>query len=355
MYQAPSADELSQSLRAAVRAELPASDPWLWPNNLYGVLKAIAQALRGLYLRLEWVLAQAFTLLAEAQFLDAHGAEVGLSRYAATFASGTATATTNINAVIVDGTLLTRSDGVQFKTIGDLIATAGSTTLTLRAVENGKAGNTESGAPLTLVTPNAGVGAIAVDAAGLIGGGEQENDASFRARILDRKRNPPLGGTPAEYAQWARALPGLTRTFVQRATPSPGCVTIYFMMDEVYTDGVPQMADAAALQAILEAKAPADASVIVTPPTKTVVDITIDGLDPDSAAVRAAIVSELGAMFIRRAEPGTAAADFVFSLSWITEAISIAAGERRHQLTDPAADVSCGEGEIAVLGTVTFV
>lgn len=354
MYQAPSADEISQGLRAAVRAELPASDPWLWPNNLYGALKAFAQALRGVYLRLEWVLAQAFTITAEAEFLDSHGAEVGLSRYAATFAAGTATATTNINAVIPDGTLLTRSDGVQFKTIGDLIATAGSTTLILRAVESGNASNTESGAPLTLVTPNASVGAITVDASGLIGGAEQENDASFRARILDRKRNPPLGGSPAEYAAWSRGLSGVTRVFVQRATPTAGVVTILFMMDSSYADGVPQASDAAALQTLLDTLAPADARVIVALPTKLAVDVTVTGLTPDSTAVRAAILSELAAMFIRRAEPGTAAADFVFSRSWIDEAVSIAAGERSHQLTAPADDVSCGDGEIAVLGTVTF-
>jgi uncharacterized phage protein gp47/JayE len=43
------------------------------------------------------------------------------------------------------------------------------------------------------------------------------------------------------------------------------------------------------------------------------------------------------------------------SKSWLTEAISIAAGENRHKMTVPVDDVVCEIGEIPVIGVVSYV
>ena len=76
---------------------------------------------------------------------------------------------------------------------------------------------------------------------------------------------------------------------------------------------------------------------------------------PDTAALRDAVASELKAMFMRRAEPASPSAPSIFSFSWIDEAISIAPGWRRHNISLPIGDVSVPTpGQIPVLGTLTF-
>lgn len=357
-YKAPTAAQIFQSLRQEIRAELPGADPFIWPNNLYVVTKMMAQGLRGLYLRLEWLHRQAFASSADGAYLDAIGADVGLSRLTAGIAMGSATAAvSSLTVSIPAGTRLLRGDSAVFLTVGQpgtAAPTGGTFPLILRALEPGKAGNTDAGTVMTLETPIGGVGAVTVGADGLTGGAEEENDQSFRVRILHRKQNPPHGGSPSEYIQWAMTMPGVTRVFVRRATPAPGSVTVFFMMDDAYANGIPASAHVTQLTKLIKAEAPASAKVIVAAPTAKVVNVEISGLSPDTAAVREAVTAEIRAQFRRRAEPGTDDASFVFSRSWIWEAAAMAAGEYRHSVAAPAADVTCGAGEIAVLGAISF-
>lgn len=355
MWEPPSATEISQSLRAAIRAELPAADPWIFPSNLYVVTKVLAQALRALYLRLAWLRRQAHVSTAEAEALEMHGADIGISRLDETYAAGLLTVAATIGTTIPIGTRFLRGDGAVFAATAAVTATAASMTVPVRADVAGKAGNTEPAAPISLETPIDGVDSVEVGAAGLTGGADRENDVSLRSRILDRRRNPPHGGSLAEYVGWARRLPGVTRVYVQRATPAPGSVTVLFMMDDTYAGGVPLAGDVTAMAALLDQLAPQSAAIVVTAPTPVTVDVTIADLDPATEAIEGAVTAELAAMFRRRAEPGTEATDFVFSRSWIGEAVSMATGENRHRLVDPADDIVCGENEVAVLGTVTFV
>lgn len=357
-YKAPTAAQLFQSLRQEIRAELPGADPFIWPNNLYVVTKMIAQGLRGMYLRLEWLHRQAFASSADGVYLDAIGADTGLARLPAGIAMGAASAAISGSAIeIPAGTRLLRGDNAVFLTVGSagtVSSGSGAYPLILRALEPGKAGNTDAGTVMALETPMGGVGAVTVGATGLTGGSEEENDQSFRARILHRKQNPPHGGSPSEYVQWAMTMAGVTRVFVRRATPEPGSVTVFFMMDEAYANGIPGSTHVAQLRNLILAEAPASANVIVSAPTAVVVNIEISGLTPNTAVVREAVTAEIRAQFRRRAEPGTADADFVFSRSWIWEAAAMAAGEHRHTVADPTADVTCGAGEIAVLGSISF-
>jgi uncharacterized phage protein gp47/JayE len=68
--------------------------------------------------------------------------------------------------------------------------------LPVQAVTAGASGNVAGGAALTLVSPIAGVTALAVDGNnGLAGGTDLEDVESWRARIIDMIRNPPAGGS----------------------------------------------------------------------------------------------------------------------------------------------------------------
>lgn len=355
MYKAPSLAKLSQDIRAAFKSEVQGSDPWIWPNTFYIVGKVFAGLMRTLYQRLEYIHLQRFAATSSVEFLDAHGFEIGLSRKYATLASGTVTFTTDLANSVPAGTRLVRGDGAIFTTDSDVTPISSPGTVSIRAAEEGVKGNTPAAATLTLETPIAGVGAFTVDSNGLTGGADAETDASYRARILEKKRNPPHGGSPGEYIIWARQVAGVSRVFVQRATPEPGSVTILFMMDDsIYSGGIPGAGDVARVKAYLESVAPASANIVVTAPTAVPVPVTITALTPNTAVVREAVLRELRAMFRRRSQPGTPDADFTFSVSWINEAISIATGETSHTISAPSADVDVGDGEVAVMGTVTF-
>jgi uncharacterized phage protein gp47/JayE len=358
-YKAPTAVELSQALRAAIRAELPTTDPAIWPNNLYVVTKAIAQALRAYYIRLEYIHRQARVVTADSEFLELHGADIGIARLAGLKATGTATAVTTAGTQIPVNTRLRRTDDVVLLVSSTVVATGASTSVGLVAAAAGKAGNTAAGAVLELETPIAGVGAVTVDADGVTGGAEIENDAALRSRILLARRNPPHGGSPNEYIGWARKKPGVTRVYVLRATPEPGAVTIVFLMDDAFpeTNGIPTTTHVDDLKARLETLAPANAQIHVKAPVPVTINITAS-VSPNTSAVQAAATTEIQAMFRRRAEPGSTAKPFTFSRSWISEAIAMATGELRHTVTAPAADVvlteTGGVPQFPVLGTITW-
>jgi uncharacterized phage protein gp47/JayE len=256
---------------------------------------------------------------------------------------------------IPQGARVLRSDGAAFTVVNEAIASSAATPVILKAAVEGRLGNTLPVTTLNLETPILNVGAFTVGDGGVSGGTDVESDSSLRSRILNRLRNPPHGGSPAEYVGWARELPGVTRVFVKRATPGAGSVTILFMMDDSYVSGIPAASDVAALDDYLDTVAPAMANIIVQAPTPKPINVTISSVSIDTQAVRDAILTELRAMFRRRAQPGTTATPFIFSKSWIDEAISIASGEVSHTITAPTGDTACNNNELAVPGTVTFV
>lgn len=359
MFSARSASNVMKSLRASVRAEIPQSDPWIFPNNLYVVLKVIAQAIRGVELRLQWLQRQAFVSLADGDQLDRHGSEIGIVRLSASQAAGNISVVSTGNPTIPSGTRMLRSDGIVFVTVSTIAILGSPELIAIRAYDPGKQGNTDPGTALTLENVIAGITSIAVDDSGITGGAETENDANLRGRILFKKRNPPHGGSPSEYYSWCKEIAGVTRIWTRRATPVAGAVTVFFMMDDTYSDGIPLPGDINTLQYHLYLRAPENASIVVKAPAKVLVNVTVTNLLPISAKVRSEVQNEIVAMFRRRAQPGSIAVPFRFSLSWISEAISNATGEFSHQLTAPVADVICtedgsGNNQIAVPGVITF-
>ena len=355
MWKPPTLDELSKQTRAAFAAEGFKAGARIWPLPNFVFAKVFAMLMHGNYQRLDYIQRQAFVTTAEAGYLDRHGAQSGIARLAANYAAGQCEVTVSPLTDIADGTRLLRSDGVVFVVAGDHSPTASPTAVNVRAAETGATPNTLAAAVLSLETPITGVGDFTVTGDGLVGGRDGETDESFRERILDYRRNPPQGGSPAEYRRWALEVPGITRAYVRRATPEAGEVTVLVMADDsVYANGIPSAALLAQVTAYLEDKAPGRSGLAVIAPTPVSVAVTITALSPNSARVRENVAAEVKQMFRRRAQPGTAAEDFIFSKTWIGEAISMAQGEGSHAFSAPAADVACGENEIAVPGSITF-
>ncbi len=351
-FETPTLGELTEDARAELD-RLPGADSRLRRSLLDVFARIIAAAVWGIYGFGGWISRQVFPDTAELEFLERWAAIWGLQRIPATYASGTVDVAGVNGTVIVVGTSFRRSDGVEFLTTAVGTISAGVANLAVEAVEAGVSGNTSAGVTLASSIPVAGMGSTAIIAgAGLVGGADQEDDARLRARVLERMRNPPHGGSFDDYEAWAlAALAGVTRVWV--TSPSIGLVSVLFVMDGGGGGGgiLPSAGQIATVQDYIDdpSRRPVTADVVVAAPTTTAVAFTIELVAADTAAIRAAISAELSDLFVREGSPGG-----TILLSHIREAISQAAGEVDHVLTVPSANVVLSAGAIPVLGTVTW-
>lgn len=355
----PTLRELSERAAGAFRANLKGSDAALWPNNVAVSAKVIAGAVWESFGFLEYIKRQILVQTADSIFLERHAAEYGMGRLPASQAEGEIIFTGDNNIAIPAGLILARADGIEYETLSSSNTFGtGEARVLVRARTAGKAGNARPGVTLSLaqaidqLSPQATVGAL-----GIGGGADIENDAALRERVLFRKRMPPHGGAAHDYVIWAREVPGVTRVFVDPVNSLNERTTIgvWFLMDDTYANGIPQGADVTAMEAHLDELRPAGAILEIAAPTAVAVNIEISGLSPDTQDVREAVKAELADLFRRSMKVSTLTDPFALRVSKIWEAISVASGEDSHTLVAPAADIDdLAEGEIPVLGTVTF-
>ncbi len=157
-----------------------------------------------------------------------------------------------------------------------------------------------------------------------------------------------MGGTQADYEQWALEVPGVTRAFVTQEM-GRGTVTVRFMMDGTYPDGVPKDGDRQAVAAHIETVRPVTADVYVVLPVADPLNLRLR-ITPDTAAIRLAAEANLWAAVRRDAVPGGT----VF-LSRLHEALSLTEKEEDHVILSPTANVTPETGHIVVPGSIKWV
>lgn len=373
MFAIPTLRDLVERMRRSFRSNLPGSDAWIWPNNINPTAKVFAGATHEVFGFADYIQRQKFALTADSENLDLHGEELGLARRPTQPGRGTAVVTANAAWSIISGGVLRRSDGVEyFVAAGGSLTGAGTINLDVVSVTDGQATNVDAGTPLEIVSGATGdptaVGAVA--AGGIVGGADVEGDEPFRARILFRKRNPPHGGSAADYVLWASSVSGVSfyldrpTVFVERLWAGPGSVRVFPLMFDLYDDGIPQAADVDRVQAYLETVRPAGARVTVAAPIAVPVDIHISGLSPFTSDVKDAVRAELADAFQRLGRPAGIDSEIggmpylayptSFSRSWIWQAIANASGEQRHVVEAPTDDIPLFPGQMATLGNITF-
>lgn len=374
MFAIPSLADLTNRARQAFRAYLPGSDAWLWPNNINPAAKVLGGMVHEVFGFADFIQRQKFAVTADGESLDLHGAEFGIARKPAQPAYGVVTITATEATSVDAGAIFARLDNVQYRALAAAsIGSAGAFNVNVVAEENGAAGNAEAGTSLAIVSGLTGDGALAaVGSAGILGGADVEPDgpyftsdlATYRGRILFRKRNPIHGGAAADYVTWGTSQPGVTRVYVERRFAGAGTVRVFVLMDDLYANGIPLTGDVDRVADYIATVAPAGATVTVAAPTAHAIDITVTGLTPDTPAVREAVLAELRDAFLRHSIVAGGdtpiggmpylAIPQSFSRSWAWQAVANASGEERHAITAPSADVVLSAGEIATLGNVTF-
>lgn len=344
----PTLSDLIERARGDIETRLPDADSRLRHSVLDVLARTHAGTAAGLYGYLDHLARQLMPDTAEAEYLARWASIWGVDRKAATAAQVSATANGTNGSAIAPGTELQRIDGRLYRTRFEATIAAGSAIVTIEAVEAGAAGDLEAGATLTFTSPVAGVSAEVVVTALTVAGSEEEDDGSLAARLLDRIRKPPQGGTSADYVAWALAQPGVTRAWAYGAWMGLGTVGLTFVMED-RENIIPAAPDIAAVQGALDVLRPVTAELIVFAPEADPVDVVIR-LVPDTPGVQAAIRAELADFFRRESEPGG-----VLYRSRLDEAISLAEGEFTHELLVPGSNIEAQPGRLRVLGAVTFV
>lgn len=363
----PTLEDLRNTNRDNVQSQLR-SGPMI-PNS---VLRVMADSNAGLafltLLYIDWLSRQLLPDTAEAEWLDRH-ASIWLQqgRKTATYAQATIAFTglggiTMPAGTIMSGAVDTLTDAqIDFSSQANVVIGTSPTNVSIVANTPGSTGLV-GGSTLALKIGLAGINGTGTIVA-ITDGIEAETDDQLRARILDRIRQPPVGGDAEDYVQWAFATPNVA---VTRAWCSPlemglGTVTVRFMTDDLVNNvvGFPSSGDIALVRTYLDAVRPvAIKDRFVVPPVPEPIDFTITNLSPDTVANRNAIIVAVKKMLFDRAAPAHAIngieqpAQTIYR-AWVSEAISSIASIGSftlimddHPMPSP--------GSLAVLGTIVY-
>ncbi len=349
-FERPTLAALIDQVQSDIESRLPSTQPRLrW--SILGVLARVwAGLLHGVYGFVAYLSRQILPDSAETEYLERHADWWGVTRLAASAASGSVTLSGIAGTRIPSGTLLQRTDGVQYATLTEVTLDAVATAVEVVAQSAGQAGNTSASTPLSLVSPISGLQSSAlVGAEGLTGGADTEGDEALRARLMQRVKSPAQGGSAADYERWALEVAGVTRAWALPLWQGAGSVGVAIMRD-LDADPFPGTSEVASVQAHIDAKRPVTAMPTVFAPIAYPVDFTLS-VTPDTSAVRAAVEAELIDLFARAAvEDGNGSGRV--PITHIREAISSATGETDHLLISPSADITPAAGELATLGSL---
>jgi len=314
-------------------------------------LWAAAAELQALEIQADWVLDQSFPQTAQGVYLDRHGTMRGLKRLKATRSGGTlrfsVEAAPAMDITIQAGTVCMTEDEVRVQTTEDVVLQAGALYVDApaEAVEAGTGGNVVPGAVRFLTACPLAVTAVTNPNA-FTGGSNEEDDETFRARILESYQRLPNGANTAWYETTAMSYPGVTAAKAVGRAEGPGTVNVYVTGE----NGLPDETLLSGLQAELQEKREIAVTVKALAPTTRTVDVAVK-VAPKEGADKAAVLEAA-----RRA-----VTDF-FSGRLLGRAVLLAElgnrlydleGVENYRFTAPAADIPADSTVLPVLGTLS--
>lgn len=288
---------------------------------------------------LAWLYLQVFVDVAEGPYLERWARIWGVFRKIAAYAAGYALFTGTDGAVIPAGTLMQHlPTGLRYAARSDAVVSGGTANVDIRAILPGAASNLPPGASLALIAPLAGLHSLALAGPdGISGGADEEDDESLRSRLLKLLRDPPHGGSKADYEQWALSVPGVTRAFVYPLHMGPGTVGVTFLTDTMPSP-IPTPEMIARVREKIDQEKPVTAIVEVFAPEVLPITVAVK-VTPDTAAIRSAVRREIEDLWQEMAAPGSR----IFP-SRIQLAIGLAPGVRDFALISPVSIVDTDAG-----------
>lgn len=370
----PSINDLQQNVARLLQQQLLSSQQVAGPSTSLGVndldlarsnIKALAfvkaVGLHGAYRYLrDFIARQAIPIKSSGEFLDGWLAtyfQESQRRKEAAAATGLVSGTGVTATLLVAGTIMQTTDGRQYRVFADVAVVAGVVTASVMALVAGVAGNLSGGTALTLVSPVAGIDSAFTAAMpnGVSNGADAETDAQAIYRLQQRLSNEPMGGCPADYARWALSVAGITRAWGLRNPAGATTAGVIIMADGNASPGLPTAGQQqAVLDYIRDPKRGPPDELFVIIPTAVPVNVTVN-VSPDTAAIRAGVLTALQDLFFREAVPGGS-----IPHAHLVEVISSVTGEYNHTISSPvitsgALFTVSSYDRLLVLGTVTFV
>ncbi|TKV19531.1 baseplate J/gp47 family protein [Citrobacter sp. wls613] len=314
--------------------------------EVYGRVQAAA--VHTVYGYIDYLARNLLPDLADEDWLTRHANMKRCPRKSATAATGFVRwSVANAGITIPAGVTIQRDDLVSFTTTAAATSAGGVLRIPVACDAAGKAGNTDDGLAMRLVSPVTGLTSAGV-ADSIQGGADVEDLEVWRARVIERCYWTPQGGADGDYEVWAKEVAGITRAWTYRHWSGRGTVGVMVANSDLINP-IPDAATVAAVKTHIEPLAPvAGADIYVFAPTPHVVNFQIR-LNPDTSETRYAVEAELRSMMLRDGGP-----ESILKPSRISEAISIATGEYSHTLVSPSADITIGKGEVGVVGAISW-
>lgn len=365
-WETPTLKEILQLIASDIESRLEGVDPSLRRSFLHVLARAFSGALHGHYGFLNYISRQVFPDTAEAEFLRRWAKIWGIVPSPAWPAKGNVKFSGTDSSVIEKGTVVKRGDGIQYATVTEVTIVNGSAIVEVEALSAGADTNAGNNNSLSLIEPITGVlSTVNIESAGLTGGMDEEDDSSLLNRLLRRIQQPPHGGAAHDYVDWAldRKAHGVavTRAWLYPHELGIGTITLRFMMDDTYQDGIPQSADLTTIKDYIESQRPATADLFVPAPIAQPLNPVINDLNPSDQTVKNAIEAELRDLLRRESIPGgkiQQGSKIVdvgpVLITHIREAISTAAGEHDHNLVTPNNDILPTTGNILTVGEIDW-
>lgn len=302
-------------------------------SDMYIRATATACAVEGLYDHQMWIARQIIPDTADPEYLEMHAALRGIVRRSATRATGTLTLTGRPGSVVPIYTRAKDASGVIYQTtetatlLGE--GDQGTAAVPCEAAQAGALPDVTDVVVTLMAAPSGVQGRGRLT---LVGGTDAESDASLLSVLLDYMRNPPAGGTAADYRRWALSVPGVAEARVYPLRQGAGTVDIVIVGE----DGIPGTDIVAACQAKIDAERPCTAkAATVYAPVALPVDVTL-GLRLTSGTLvtlKPAVSTVLQAEFARLASGD------VLVLSRLVAAVASVAGIADVVVRSPHANV----------------
>lgn len=337
---------------ADISARLDSETPPLAVGLLNILSWIIAGVAFSIYSTIAWTARKSLPDSDDPEVVAGWGSAFEIPRLDPVAAAGGVSFTGTNGSIAAAGSILVAESGQQYTLDADVEIAAGVGSGNVTAIDAGAAGNVAAGQQLTLLVPIAGIGAsVTVGVDGIAGGADQESIAAWDARILERLRAPPQGGSEADYIFWARsAHPSVTNVWVSDNGYGTGTVVVRFMTYGATSNGIPAPQVVDAVFDYIDARRQVGmAALFVVAPEPVAVDLTLDNVTPDTLAVRSAIEAEINALIVREATPGG-----TIPLTHFDEAASLAEGEEDHHFVAGTTIPVCAPGQILVPGTITW-
>ncbi|MFG1466783.1 baseplate J/gp47 family protein [Xanthobacter sp. DSM 24535] len=359
----PSPTELTRRLEgraeAAILRARPSAEPAAVaravrsPRGMTAILlRVFAMELYEAHLHLRWWGDQYFPDTAESEQLLRHASIWGVNQRPATKAIGLAIVTGTAGTPVPSGLRLQGAGSAVYEVLNPAtVSDAGTATLSLRAIAAGIVGNAAAGLRLTPLALVAGLDPqeAVVDAEGLAGGAEIESDASLLQRLLAEIQEPAHGGARFDYPRWIQNKFPAVQVACIANWVGPGTVGVVAAMGSAALPRPPTSTEIAAMAAELEIQRPVTAEVHVLAAVLLNTPLTLM-IDPYEARVRTAVEAARASFFAREATIGGR-----LYRSRLSEAISAAVGEYRHEIMSPTSDIIPARTQLPIPGAISWV